>query len=123
MNFFMLIVLYAFLSALGLTLVKSGFLDLSMQAGSLPAFLASYRDILHNSKLISGLALYVVSFALWMFILAYKPLSYAFPISTGALYLAIVINSRFLLGEAISPIRLVGIIMIAFGAVLIGRTQ
>jgi hypothetical protein len=48
-----------------------------------------------------------------MYILVNGLISYAFPIDSGALYLAIVLNAHFFLREAISLSRLVGIILIA----------
>jgi multidrug transporter EmrE-like cation transporter len=55
-------------------------------------------------------------------ILIERPLSYAFPIASGALYVAIISVAYLFVGESISSVRVIGIVLIISGIILVGRT-
>ena len=122
MNFILLIIVYALISAGGLALVKHGFATTPIRWGSFAELWASGWSLLGNFKFLLGMFLYLSGFVLWLGILSQKQLSYAFPIASGALYIAIVLTAYAFLGETISPLRLFGIALIGLGAILIGIT-
>jgi multidrug transporter EmrE-like cation transporter len=69
-----------------------------------------------------GFLLYGLSSALWLIVLTRADLSYAYPlISMG--YVVVVILSRFLFHEAVTPTRFMGTLIICLGVILISRTQ
>jgi drug/metabolite transporter (DMT)-like permease len=70
---------------------------------------------------LGGLACYVVSVVVWVVGLSKVPVSIAYPM----LSLGYVINAAaayYLLGEAVSPMRIAGIAVIIAGVVLVARS-
>ena len=71
--------------------------------------------------IILGLAFYGVSTILWIYVLRFVELSYAYPlISLG--YVLVFIASYFLFNEPIGLLRLSGLILILAGIVLVSRS-
>ena len=68
-----------------------------------------------------GIMFYAVSTILWIYILRYVELSYAYPmLSLG--YVLIFIASYFLFNEPISSLRVMGLICIIIGIILVSRS-
>lgn len=75
-----------------------------------------------NPVVIAGFLLYALSAALWLIVLTRAELSWAYPmLSLG--YVLVVLLSRVLFHEAVTPPRLVGTLVIVAGVWLISRTQ
>lgn len=75
-----------------------------------------------NPIVLAGFLCYGVSAALWLIVLTRADLSYAYPLlSTG--YVIVVLLSRVLFHEAVTPMRLAGTLVICLGVYLISRTQ
>lgn len=64
-----------------------------------------------------GFVLYVVSFAVWIRILARLPLSTAYPIAIGLTLAFSTSGAVLLLGERLGAVKLVGIMLIFAGCV------
>jgi len=109
-------------SAAGLTLLKTSFTETSVHWSSFTSLLHDVAPLMHNFKFIIGIVLYLGGFVLWLKILIERPLSYAFPIASGALYVAIIFAVYLFIGETISYVRLIGIALILSGIILVGRT-
>jgi len=62
----------------------------------------------------AGIICYILAFVNWLHILRWVPLSVAFPL-TGAVHVMIPLGSWLFLGEAVSPLRWIGIAMIITG--------
>ncbi len=122
MSFILLIIIYAAVSATGLTLLKTSFTETSVHWSSFTNLLHDISPLMHNYKFIVGIVLYLAGFLLWLKILIERPLSYAFPIASGALYVSIVFAAYLFIGESISYVRLIGIALIISGIILVGRT-
>jgi multidrug transporter EmrE-like cation transporter len=70
---------------------------------------------------VGGLACYVVSVVVWLVALSRVPVSIAYPmLSIG--YVVNAIAARYLLGEALTPMRLVGIGVIIVGVFVVARS-
>lgn len=69
----------------------------------------------------AGLALFGLSAMFWLVVLSNIPLSLAYPF-VGVSYVAIVLFSRFVLGEHVPALRWVGVITIALGIGLVGMS-
>lgn len=104
-------VLYIFLSALGLTLIKMGSSNVSFQ------LLSGIFNFKLDIKLILGMICYIVSFLLFMVMMPKFDLSYIYPVAAGALYIVIAIFAVFLLGEKISTAEWIGMIFILVGII------
>lgn len=72
-----------------------------------------------NGHFVLGIALYVVSFCLWLAVLSMRPISYIVPLTTGLSQILIVGAGWWILREKISPLNFAGIGFIIVGAVLI----
>ncbi len=70
---------------------------------------------------VGGLACYVVSVVVWIVGLSKVPVSIAYPmLSLG--YVVNAVAAYYLLGEAVTPLRLAGIGIIIAGVVLVARS-
>lgn len=64
-----------------------------------------------------ALCLYAVTTMLWLYILSQVPMSFAYPIQALAFPL-VLMASMMILGEQISPIRWIGVLVIVLGVVI-----
>ena len=78
--------------------------------------------VLHSPWIALGVAVYALEFVLWFAALSRTQLSIAFPF-TALGYVGVVLASRFVLNERISPRRWIGIGTIVIGVVLITGQQ
>ena len=75
-----------------------------------------------NPVVLAGFFIYGVSAALWLIVLTRADLSYAYPLLSMG-YVVVVILSRVLFHEAVTPLRFLGTLVICLGVFLISRTQ
>ena len=68
-----------------------------------------------------GLIIYSLSVAMWLWVLSRVELSVAYPF-VGVSFLITMAFGAFLLNESVTPMRIVGTILIASGCVLVGRS-
>lgn len=74
-----------------------------------------------SPMVLGGLFFYFVSSVFWILALSHKDLSYAYPmLSMG--YLAVIFISWAFLGEEITMLRVLGVILISFGIFLIFKS-
>lgn len=70
---------------------------------------------------LGGLFFYLISSVFWIFALSHKDLSYAYPmLSMG--YLAVIFISWAFLGEEITLLRILGVVLISFGIFLVFKS-
>lgn len=69
----------------------------------------------------TGLTIYGLSVAVWLWILSKVDLSLAYPF-VGVSFILVMIFGIFLLQENISPLRMIGTLLIACGCVLVARS-
>jgi multidrug transporter EmrE-like cation transporter len=120
MKNFLMILVCVCLGVIGQFLLKHG-----MSSGDvvdevsevMPRLLRAAR----NPVVILGFACYGLSAALWLIILTRADLSYAYPMLAMG-YILVVVLSRFILNEAVTPARALGTLVVAFGVWLISRT-
>ncbi len=74
-----------------------------------------------NPYVLLGYILYGVSSLVWLIVLSRVEVSLAYP-TMATSYVLVVILSRFLLGDHVSPLRLAGTLVICLGVYLISRT-
>ena len=68
-----------------------------------------------------GMALYITSFFIWLLILARYELSQAYPTAIGLTLVFSSLASGLLLGEALPPLRILGVAVIFIGIWLVAR--
>lgn len=93
-----LFVFYLLCSCLGLYLIKSA---------------PEWR----SSVFLGGFCLYSAGAVLWLVILRLLPLSFAFPVASGALIICTMITGKMFLGEHISASQLIGAGLIISGII------
>lgn len=81
--------------------------------------LALLLEPLKNMFLLAGMALFAVSFFLYVFILSKLQLNIVYPVATGAVLVLITALSHFFLKEALTTLQAVGIVAILIGVVLV----
>jgi drug/metabolite transporter (DMT)-like permease len=68
-----------------------------------------------------GMAMFVISAAVWLIVLSRAPLSFAYPFA-GFTYVLITLFARYALHERVSMLRWSGIALIVIGIILVART-
>ena len=102
---------YVATSSFGLLLLKRSLSRIRAAGG---AMLVVSPDTL---LLAAGFALYVVSFALWVRILARLPLSTAYPVAIGLTLAFSTTGAVLLLGERVGALKLAGMLLVFAGCV------
>ncbi len=69
----------------------------------------------------TGLMIYGLSVAVWLWILSKVDLSLAYPF-VGVSFIVVMLFGAFLLQETISPLRMVGTMLITLGCILVARS-
>lgn len=118
MNIF-LILLSVLLNCAAQLLIRKGMLiegEVGMQT-----MLSHVGSMLTNLWLWGAMFCYAVSILLWMSVLSKVEVSYAYPFLSVGYVLSAVAGYAFF-NENISPIRIVGIVVICIGVILISRS-
>lgn len=71
--------------------------------------------------IVLGIAIYVSGTFFWLMVLSRVDLSFAYPM-TSMSYILIVLSSWLILGEAISPLRIAGVMTVCVGVLLISQS-
>lgn len=96
-------------------------LKLGVAQGGYTLSLPYILGILTRPQILFGISCFVVSFFLWLRVLAVYELSYAYPlVSLG--YVLVTLSSWLFLGESLPPSRIVGLVFILLGIILVGRS-
>jgi drug/metabolite transporter (DMT)-like permease len=69
----------------------------------------------------TGLTIYGMSVAVWLWILAKVDLSLAYPF-VGVSFIVVMLFGVFLLQESVTPLRVAGTMLIALGCILVARS-
>ena len=102
--------------ALKLGMTRVGRLD---EFGKRPIALAI--EVLSSPWVLTGLACYVLSVAIWLAVLSRVEVSFAYPfLSIGYVVTAVV--AYYCFGESVSPLRISGIGFICLGVAMIARS-
>lgn len=78
-------------------------------------------QVLTNGYIWLGIACMLTFFVAYMMILSWADYSYVQP-SSALSYATVALLSHFLLGEFISPLRWLGVLVICTGVLIVGRT-
>ena len=110
---FVSIIIYAIVSVSGLTLVKLGSENpLTLEIAK------NYFSMNAGWVTILGLLLYVVSFLMYMKLVAQNSLTYLMPVSQGVVYLLTLLVSLYVLHEKMAMHQWMGCLLILSGLIL-----
>lgn len=118
MQFILIVLAYTVIGSAATLYMRVGLLEVgncSPDPGATMDFLRCFA----NAKLIIGVVCYGVSFLLFLLMLWRERITYTLPIATGLSYMGSVLAARLLLGERVSPIQGVGIVVIAVGLLMV----
>lgn len=90
--------------------------DSAVTANTLDKFISYFSD----PYIISAYVAALLSSFIWLIVIQRIPLSTGFPIYIGSTFLLVILGSWMLLGEAISPMRLLAATLILAGIILGG---
>jgi len=103
---------------------------LKLGAGSISGL--SREDLRHPLRLglraaripgvVMGLVLYVLSAAVWLFVLATTPLSYAYPF-LGLTYVGVAVASVTVLKERFSALQWIGLVFVFLGVLAVAASR
>lgn len=107
------IALYIIFTVSGLVLFKFG-------AGKGTSFLFhnGVMDLKLNVISLLGIVLYCCSFLLYLSLISQMDLGYIYPVTTGIVYVFVLLASAFIFRETFSAVQLSGCILIVVGVVL-----
>ncbi|GHS88627.1 hypothetical protein FACS189487_07280 [Campylobacterota bacterium] len=83
---------------------------------------AAFYNIITNIKLWLALFSYAVSMLSFMALLGRMEISSAFPITNGLVYISLMVFAAFIFHESVTPLRMIGTMLIFVGGVLIIRS-
>lgn len=116
-----LILLTVTLSACAQLALKLGVTQPSMMSALETGVVDAILTAAMSPLILLGLIIYGVSVAMWLWVLSKVELSVAYPF-VGVSFLLTMAFGAFLLNESVTPMRIVGTILIASGCVLVGRS-
>lgn len=118
---FLVILLAVSLSAIAQYALKLGAGRLSSEEAQSRGMLSGLVEVAASPAIWAGLAIYGVSVALWIWVLARTDLSVAYPFVGLSFVLTMAIGFA-LLGESMSAERIGGTLLIVAGCVLVARS-
>ena len=116
-----LILLTVTLSACAQLALKLGVARPSMEAAMQGGLADSIVAAIASPLIWTGLIIYGLSVALWLWVLSKADLSVAYPF-VGVSFLITMAFGALLLDESVTPLRIVGTILIAGGCILVGKS-
>jgi len=117
---FSLIIISVSLSAIAQISLKVGMSGLSVQSAMSESGMGYklFLNIFTNLYVLAGLSMYVLGAVLWLFVLARVDVSMAYPY-VGIGFIITMLLGSALLGEVLSPLRVVGTLLVVGGITLI----
>ena len=106
--------------AAGQILLKKGMNSLGEITLSFQNIVTMTWKMLTNPYVFIGLVIYFLSVIFWLAALSRVDLSYAYPVASVS-YVIMILASWLLLNETITPMRILGSIVIGIGVFLISR--
>jgi drug/metabolite transporter (DMT)-like permease len=120
---YLLILVIVIFAPLGSVLLGKGMKGVGSAATwTSSEFLPIVVRILTNGYIWLGIASLLTFFVAYMLILSWADYSYVQP-STSLSYATVAILSHFVLGELITPLRWLGVLIICTGVFIVGRTS
>ena len=118
-----LIVSVVFFSALGNVLLSKGMKEIGEIKNYSPsALMAVFSRTFTSGMIWSGILSFLIFFISYLLLVSWADFSYVQPVCAIG-YALVAVLSYFLLGEIISPLRWMGVLLICGGVALVGWTE
>jgi uncharacterized membrane protein len=115
------IIIALVLGVAGQLLFKEGASKLDIAFSGLGGVIGVAGRMLTNPYIFFGLVLYAISTFFWIMVLNQKELSLVYPLLASS-YILVVLFSALFRHEAVSPLRWLGVLVVATGVFLITRS-
>jgi len=93
-----------------------------LSAKSVRGILTTFAHAMGEPKIVVGTAMLALFFFLWLAVLSWEDLSVALPLQ-ALNYVVVALIARFWMGEAVTPLRWGGIILVCIGVILIAKSS
>ncbi|MFU8797825.1 MAG: 4-amino-4-deoxy-L-arabinose transferase [Gammaproteobacteria bacterium] len=116
-----LIVLSMFVNTAAQLLLKEGMNRVGYFELAWHNIVPVFIKVASNYFIIGGFAAYVFSVTIWLVVLSRADVSYAYPL-TSIGFILTAVAGYFLMGESVTALRIIGILVIIFGLILVTRS-
>lgn len=121
MKITLLILASVLLNSIAQLCMKKGMMMVGEVSGGIQGLITLFPSMITNLSLWVSAGCYIVSIILWLVVLSKVEVSYAYPfLSIGYIFAAVV--GHLIFNEAITPVRIAGIVVICIGVILISRS-
>ena len=121
MTLLLLVLLSISINTAAQLLLKEGMNRIGHFEFALSSFGPIFVKLTTNYFIIGGLTAYVFSVTTWLLVLSRAEVSYAYPL-TSLGYILTALAGYFLMNEGLTPLRIVGILVIMLGVILVTRS-
>lgn len=122
MSFVQLLLTSVMLNVTGNILLKKGVTAMGGLSGEKTKLAAELMKAALNPQILIGLALYGLSFIIWLRVLTFNDLSKSYPIFASIVFLFTTVGSVLFLKESVSFTRILGTIVIIAGIFIVARS-
>lgn len=114
-----------FLFALYILCTSSGLIFLKLGSNAAASFSIKHEVLSVNLHLfvILGVLFYGISFLLYIYLVSKHSLTFLYPLSTGLVYIVILVSSHFIFKEKVEVVTIVGGILIVLGVMLLNMKK
>jgi multidrug transporter EmrE-like cation transporter len=122
MSFIQLLITSVIFNVTANILLKKGVTSFGGITGQKAKLIADLTKAAFSPFIIAGLALYGLSFIIWLRVLSFNDLSRAYPIFVSFVFLLTTAGSIIFLKESVSLMRVLGIVIILSGIYIVARS-
>ena len=121
MSFVQLLITSVLLNVTGNFLLKKGVLTIGGISGEKAKIVSELTKAAFNPFIFFGLALYGLSFLIWLRVLTISDLSKAYPVFATIVFLLTTAGSMVFFKESVSALRFLGIMIMLVGIFIVAR--
>ena len=122
MEFYKLLLTSVVINVTGNILLKKGVISFGGISSDKSQLIYGIAKAAVNPFILTGLALYSISFVIWLRVLTFNDLSKSYPIFASMVFLLTTIGSIRFLNETVSSTRILGIIIMLIGIFVVARS-
>ncbi len=122
MGFYQLLIISVIFNVVANILLKKGVVSFGGISSESSKLVAGLIKAAYNPYIIFGLALYGLSFLIWLRVLSFNDLSKSYPIFATCVFILTTIGSVAFLNEHVSMLRVLGIAIMLLGIFIVSRS-
>lgn len=122
MSFYQLLIISVTFNVTANILLKKGVIGFGGISGDKAKILLELSKAIANPFVIVGLALYGLSFLIWLRVLTFNDISKSYPIFATCVFLFTTVGSIRFLNEDVSATRIIGMMVMLAGIFIVARS-